>query len=102
MFSYFLPISLLVLAGFTLGLVVGWLTWVSSREPADQEPAEHEPTSDYPPEPAPFIPDPLTEWSVVPDHVPDWSALELPVWRMREISTRGTAHAGVSSSDVDA
>ncbi|MDH3302279.1 MAG: hypothetical protein OES24_17410 [Acidimicrobiia bacterium] len=88
MFSYFLPISLLVLAGFTLGLVVGWLTWVSSREPADQEPA-NQTTSEDPPEPATFLPDPLTDWSVIPDHVPDWSTLDLPVWRMREISQPG-------------
>ncbi len=29
MFSYFVPISLMVLAGFGLGLLVGWMAWRS-------------------------------------------------------------------------
>lgn len=87
MFSVFLPISLLVLAGFTLGLLVGWLTWVYSKASANQERAEQEiPTGA--PEPAP-APDPPADRSAGPDPFADRSTSNLPVWRMREVSKPG-------------
>lgn len=40
MVSYFVPISVLVLAGFALGLLVGRLAWASSTSAAGNEPTE--------------------------------------------------------------
>lgn len=110
MFSYFVPISLLVLAGFALGLVVGWLTWVSSRRPADEEPADQGTPGD-PPEPEPLIPDPTPdrstildtapERSTIVDTAPDRSTSDLPFWRVREVSPSAFSDAGLASNDVD-
>ena len=85
MISFFLPISLLVLAGFTLGLLVGWLTWVSSKGSDDQEPVVPEgPHNTF--EPTRSIPDPVSNRSVIRDQAPDHSTSDLPFWRMREVS----------------
>ena len=40
MISYFIPISLLVLAGFTLGVLVGRLAWGASKSEQVQTPPE--------------------------------------------------------------
>lgn len=101
MINYFVPISLLVLAGFSLGLLVGWLTWVSSKEPADREPAEQV-TPDDTLEPAPSVPDRLANWSVIRDQAADWSPSDLPFWRMRELPVGRLSDAGVPSGNVDA
>lgn len=91
MFSVFLPISLLVLAGFTLGLLVGWLTWVYSKASTNQERAEQEIPNDAPER----APDPPSDWAAGRDPVADWSTSNLPVWRMREVSKPGYSDAPV-------
>lgn len=76
MFTYFIPIGLLVLAGFALGLIVGRLAWASTRssakkaETADEVPAAEERSA-----------------SSGPRSVFRHSAPDLPTWRMRQIDS---------------
>jgi hypothetical protein len=115
--SYFIPISLLVIAGFTLGVLVGRLAWGASKseyvqapaksdeltEPAEQTERSDEPIAE-PPEP-PEPPDSdvgptldLTE-PLEPEEDPtveptgsspidDQQAPDLPVWQMKEVRSR--------------
>lgn len=76
MISYFIPISLMVVAGFTLGLLVGRLAWGSPKTAAEREPADS------------LVPDEGQEaasGSALPSHS---TTQDLPVWRMTEIGLR--------------
>jgi hypothetical protein len=113
-FPYFVPISLLVLAGFTLGLLVGWLVWGSSKPAANREPKEPEgpwepgepqkstepQESTEPGEPdEPAQPDetqvaaPAGLRSVSPESTPD-----PPIWQVREVPAFGESVTGVRPS----
>ena len=74
MISYFVPISLLVLAGFGLGLLVGRLTWASSKSAAARKTGAPEaPTVTQ--EGAPTSSRPASHGRIK----------DLPVWRIREV-----------------
>ncbi len=105
MFPYFVPISLLVLAGFTLGLLVGWLVWGSSKPAANREPEEpegpEEPEErqestepqepDEPPQPNETqVAAPAGLHSVSPESTPD-----PPIWQVREVPAFDGSGSGV-------
>lgn len=75
MAGYLVPISLLVLASFTLGLLVGRLLWASSNVPANQ-PDEPE-AQDVEPE--------ETSTSVRP--AAGRVTEDPPTWQMKEVSS---------------
>ena len=68
MLSYFIPICLMVLAAFALGVLVGRLAWGSSSSDADADGDESGPAK-------------LNGSS-------DSANQDLPVWRMKEVRSR--------------
>ncbi len=107
MAGYFIPITLLVLAGFALGLLVGRLAWGPSKpitivgapanaldqpQPAEARTTEdsedtHPAHADESPPPNKDLGEHLdpAEWTV------DRPKLDLPVWRMKEVRSRRRA-----------
>lgn len=93
MVSYFIPISLLVLGGFALGLLVGWLAWSSPKSQHDQAEKEYR---------VPAESEEAT--SITSDPTIDHSAPDLPVWQMKEVRSRQRSAASmttISPDDVD-
>lgn len=90
MISYFIPISLMVLAGFALGLLVGRLAWGSSR--SDTGRATEEST----------VPGEVQEAATTgSSSVFDEAGQELPVWRMKEVHQRHRRTDDSSPADAD-
>ncbi len=87
MLSYFIPISLLVLAGFTLGLLVGRVAWGSPKA-IDQIPAK------------PVVPNERQHKDVVSERADvvsgrpatKRSGQELPVWQMKTLPAEKDAN----------
>jgi len=128
-FTYFIPISLMVLAGFTLGLVVGRLAWASARtaskpkseepkseEPKSEEPKSEEPKSDVPEDdavleadvaPAAAIAvledeDPTQEpGSIISDAASTGSDEDLFIWRMKEVPAPEEEPASSSPDEIN-
>ena len=119
MFTYFIPISLMVLAGFTLGLVVGRLAWASARtasKPKSEEPKSEEPKSDVPEDdavleadvaPAAAIAvledeDPTQEpGSIISDAASTGSDEDLFIWRMKEVPAPEEEPASSSPDEIN-
>ncbi len=108
MFPYFVPISLLVLAGFTLGLLVGWLVWGSSKSAANREPEKPEEGQEReePEEPEgteqpqernepeePYETPEAASTGLRP--APPESTPDPPIWQVREVPAFGEPVAGV-------
>ncbi len=74
MVSYFIPISLMVLSGFALGLLVGRLAWGSTESVTDREPEESTGPNEE-----------QEAASTSPGEAVQEPTQDLPVWWMKEV-----------------